>query len=590
MNKQPPNAPAAATESQTQAWRWYNDNPQYQPDTLPSGGITNFGDWRKVLPFTRLTGEPPRAERVSDGIWMISGYFYGPVVIETPTGLLVFSSGENEEDGQNFRAIIRRDVSTKPVIALFYDHAHYAKGATTLLDGDPALIVAHPDSNRTLQEAGFLANPNIPELLPSLDGRARIHFATDLPSTGPDAKLPGTALDLGKKSGWIPATRTLADGETLVVDGVEIQAFHAVTDTQDTLTFWLPRQRMVIDNVMWPTVPNLYTLRGDRYRAPQLWISAIKRIRDLAPDVVLNVGGGAKAIHGRQTIQEAANALIDATSFIYDQSIRLTNQGVRMQELRHHIQVPAELLKHPFVNQAYGQYDTWPEGIAAHSHGWFSGYAEDIHALPRTEASRRWVALAGGETAVREAYQTAMTNKEYLWAKDLAVRLYDLAPANPPYRQGLADCFRALGQYSPGSIVRHFYIAAARSLEGETVHTLGAVQDADWVLADVSRAVKHLRTRLNPHKAGKQEGVLLFDIGGQRSALHVRHSVAEFVTQPDQHYRQADATLRTSPEQFARYFRGELSAAQLAAASGADARATELLALFDEFRHIPMYP
>ena len=28
--------------SQTPAWRWYNDNPHYQPDKLPTGGITNF--------------------------------------------------------------------------------------------------------------------------------------------------------------------------------------------------------------------------------------------------------------------------------------------------------------------------------------------------------------------------------------------------------------------------------------------------------------------------------------------------------------------------------------------------------------------
>src|SRR5262249_7680584 len=131
----------------------------------------------------------------------------------------------------------------------------------------------------------------------------------------------------------------------------------------------------------------------------------------------------------------------------------------------------------------------------------FSGHAEDLHSLPRKQESAKWLALAGGEKAVFKAYRAAMAKKEYLWAKELAGRLYDVAPASKAYRQALADTFRALGQYSPGSIVRHFYIAAARSLEGETSHTLASVQSAEWVKADVLRAVSHLRTRLNPAKA-----------------------------------------------------------------------------------------
>lgn len=578
-----------SASSQAQTWRWYDDNAGYQPHVLPNGSVVNFSSWAKALPHLRVDGKGLRAVQVADHVWITYGIFYGPVIIETPNGLLVFSSGENDEDGRKFREVIRRDVSTKPILALFYDHAHYAKGARALLDGDPAMIVAHPDSNRVMQESGFLANPYIPELLPALDGRARIQFATDLPTSGPDAKLGAVTLDLGKQSGWMPATRTLADGERITVDGVEIQAFHAVTDTEDTLTFWLPQKRIVIDNVLWPTVPNLYTLRGDRYRDPSLWISAIKKIRDLEPEIVLDVGGGAKPLVGKDTIRETTNAVIDAASFIYDQSIRLTNQGVRMQELRHHIVMPQSLLKYPYINEAYGQFDTWPQAIAAHDLGWFSGHAEDLHELPRAELSKNWIELAGGEAAVLKAYRTAMEQKRYLWAKDLAVSLYDAAPGNKDYRQALADAFRALGQYSPGSIARHFYIASARSLEGESVHTLGAVQEAAWVTANPARAVDHLRTRLNPEKAVNQEGVLEFDIGNQRVGLHVRNSTAEFVANAGKHYRKADAVIRTTADDFARYFRGESSATELIKSAGADARAATLLGLFDEYRQRPMY-
>ncbi|MDM0108587.1 alkyl sulfatase dimerization domain-containing protein [Variovorax sp. J22R24] len=580
----------STTPSHAQAWRWYNENPSFTPATLPNGTVINFNEWKKALPYVRIDGKPPRAEPVADKVWMVYGYFYGPVIIERPNGLLVFSTGENEEDGKKFREIIRRDVSTKPIIAIFYDHAHYAKGAKSLLDGDSAMIVAHPDSNKTVQESGFLGKPNIPEMLPALNGRARIHFGTDMPDKGPDAKMGAASLDLGKKSAWMPATLTLGDGESITVDGLEIQAFHAITDTEDTLTFWIPSQKLVIDNVMWPCLPNLYTLRGDRYREPEQWTSAIKKIRDLEPEIELDVGGGAKALKGREAIKKTANALIDASSFVYDQAIRLTNQGVRMQELRHHIVLPASLLKNPYVNEVYGQYDTFPQAYADHSHGWFSGHAEDLHALPRSVESKKWVELSGGEAKVYEAYRVAVGKGEHLWAKDLAVVLTDVAPANRTYRQALADSFRTLGRYSPGSITRNFYLASARSLEGETTHTLGSVQEAEWVVADTSRAVNHLRTRLNPEEASGKEGELAFDIGGTRSALHIRNSVAEFVAEPDKHYRKPDATIKASPEMFARYFRGELSLAAFVKESGANAQAAALLGLFDEFHQVPMYP
>ncbi len=427
-------------------------------------------------------------------------------------------------------------------------------------------------------------------MLPALDGRARVHFASDLPATGPDAKLGGSSLDLGKQSAWMPATHTLADGESITVDGLDIQAFHAVTDTEDSLTFWLPKQKIVIDNVLWPTVPNLYTLRGDRYRDPTLWISALKKIRDLEPEVELNVGAGAKALYGKAAIRDASNALIDASSFIYDQSIRLTNQGVRMQELRHHIEMPASLLKHPYVNEGYGQFDSWPEAIAVRSQGWFSGHVEDLHTLPRAQSSRQWMALAGGEKAVLKAYRSAMADKKYLWAKDLAISLYDVAPGNPSYRQGLADVFRALGRYSPGSIPRHFYLSAALSLEGAAGIVRTTVQGTDWVMADLPRAVDHLRTRLDPAKSAGQEGMLLFEIGEQKMALHVRNSVAEFIAKPEKHYRRPDAAIRVSALQFARYFRGEINALALLDGAGADAAARALLTLFDDYQEAPMYP
>ena len=131
-----------------------------------------------------------------------------------------------------------------------------------------------------------------------------------------------------------------------------------------------------------------------------------------------------------------------------------------------------------------------------------------------------------------------MESAEYLWAKELAAQLYYADPGNESYRQALADVFRRLGQMSPGSIARNFYLSAANSLEGNKIITMAGVQSAAWVTANPDRAVDFLRIRINPELADGVEGVLLFDIASELSALHVRNSIAEYVPNPDTHYRQ----------------------------------------------------
>jgi alkyl sulfatase BDS1-like metallo-beta-lactamase superfamily hydrolase len=295
-------------------------------------------------------------------------------------------------------------------------------------------------------------------------------------------------------------------------------------------------------------------------------------------------------IKGKDKCFETTTALMDAMTFIYDQSIRLTNMGVHPKELKHHIHVPDSVNQHPFVNQIYGQFDSFPEAYPVESAGWFSGRAEDIHGLPRDVLAKNMIKLAGGADNVLKSYQQAMEKAEYLWAKELAAHLHYADPGNVRYRKALADVFRKLGQYSPGSIVRNFYIAGALSLEGNEAFSLTSVQKASWVTEDPVRAVKYLRTRINPEKAKGIEGVLVFKIDGKESALHIRNSIAEFVPDPQKHYRKQDALIVVSGDDFAAYFRGEISASELLKKAESKGKAEEMLSVIDRYVHIPMYP
>jgi len=578
----PPAAPIAPAD-----WRHYNANPEFQPSELPNGSVANLDSLARATTVTRFLGEL-RAIKVTDDTWMIGGDVYGSTVLETDEGLVIVSTGSSGESGRGFRRVIREQISEKPVVAIIYDHIHTARGTEMLLDGDVAPIIAHPDHNDIAATSGGASNPHMPELGPHVDARAELHLGVHLPASGPDA-LPGGTLDFTKESAWMPATQTVEHGETISVAGIEMQFFHAITDSEEALTIWIPEKRMVIDNAVWPFT-NTYTLRGDRFRDPRNWIAALRQIRDLQPEIILNVGSGGAPIIGRQACEDAVSALMDQMAFIYDQTLRLTSQGINMNEVRHRMPLPDSLLASPYNNEAYGQFDTFPLANPVYNHGWFSGYAEDMHSLPRAAKADYLLELAGGADKVLAAYEVAMENAEFLWAKELAAQLYYADPANQAYRQALADVFRRLGQMSPGSIARNFYLSAANGLEGNDVISIAGVQSAAWVTANPAQAVEFLRIRINPQLADGVEGVLLFDIDGNVSALHVRNSIAEFVPVPDTHYRQPDGHIQASAEDFARYFRGEIGVDDLLDSATASGQAEELLDLFDPYERTPLYP
>ncbi|NEQ70052.1 MAG: hypothetical protein F6K21_32100 [Symploca sp. SIO2D2] len=158
------------------SWQYYNNNPDFEPTTSPlNEAVGNATSILRAAPISRIGSEVDVIE-VVDGVWILSGKPYGSVVIKSDNNtLIVVSTGESAEDGQLFREVIRQEISDLPIGAVIYDHAHYPKGTETLLDGDvPTMIIAHPDSNEIVKNSTGFANPNISELGPYLNARAKI--------------------------------------------------------------------------------------------------------------------------------------------------------------------------------------------------------------------------------------------------------------------------------------------------------------------------------------------------------------------------------------------------------------------------------
>ena len=96
--------------------------------------------------------------------------------------------------------------------------------------------------------------------------------------------------------------------------------------------------------------------------------------------------------------------------------------------------------------------------------------------------------------------------------------------------------------------------------------------------------------RIDPEKSGATDKVIRFqftDAGQPVVGLHVRHAVAEFLPDPDSHYRLADVTIALSGEAWARLYLSQATFGELVDGGEIEVRqgtAKEAAALFDKYR------
>ncbi len=556
--------------------------------TAPNGAIVN----REVLnelPKTAPTSGP-EIENPVEGVYVLAGYLISAcIVVEAESGLVVFDTGGTRKDGEKLLAAIRT-ISDKPIQAIVYGHSHYAFGAGVMAEGDSAVVVyGHPDLNAIVEQnlgAGG-APAYFPEISPLLTARALQQFNLFLPDEGPDAWFSPTNLSMGEVA-FLPVNRPVEDGEILDVLGIKMQFFTRYgTDDKVHTTVWLPERKIAIENALWATPPNLYSIRGDVFRDPRDWVTLVKLVRDLEPEVL--VGYAHRPIVGKERISRTLNAYADGITFTLDQTLRLILGGYGPDDLRHLVRMPAYLEADPHNFQSYGELSFQTPAIFYHAVGWYDGDAATIFRPSPREEAERIVALIGGREKVLKAAEDAYERKEHAWAAQLVNYLYKLDPQDRQVRAFKAKVLRQLAYLSTGANARSHLLTQALALEGKITVPRLIPPQPQFIAAAPAASVNYFRVRIDPKRSGSTDKVIRFqftDAGKPVVGLHVRRAVAEFLPDPNSHYRLADVTIALSGEAWARLFLSQATFGELVDGGEIEVRqgtAKEAAALFDIF-------
>lgn len=471
-----------------------------------------------------------RLYEVRPGVWNLVGNgLSNQTFIDAPEGIIAIDTGESMEEMRSALQDLRT-VTDRPVVAVMYSHFHYVGGTREIFheSGHDLPVYGHErityNRTRAMSEIG-----------PAYSSGLVHQFGTAMPLEGPDG-IVSVGLGIFYRNpdhrpftdGHVAPTITWRGGESLTVAGLSVEVTHAPSDADDSVTLWFPEIETCVHNIVWPALFNVFAIRGEEYRDPQVLLRGFAHVASLQPEFLVGTHG--PPITGRAEISQRVTRAKDAIQFLWDQTVRGMNKGWTTDQIASRVRLPDSCDDDYLTQELYGVTEHHVRQIHAGVRGWFDGDPAKLFPLPPDERATRLVDGFGGPAAVLERVAEARSGNDLRWALELASWLAARRNSTSEDRQVLADVLRDVGYRSAAANIRNWCITTARDLDGSTdlsrlrTHRL---REAQVLGMTPSESVSILRVMLDPDVAVGLDHHMAFDFDGRGAVgLHVRNGVA----------------------------------------------------------------
>jgi alkyl sulfatase BDS1-like metallo-beta-lactamase superfamily hydrolase len=483
--------------------------------------------------------------KIAEGVYTINGIYASYVpVIESKNGVIIYDNGTSPELGREILKMLET-VTTKPVIAVIYSHSHYIYGGTAIKEKYPnAQIIANPRLASNLSE-GSGAGSIFPELSPLLNSGVVQQFHFMLPREGRDAPFGGF-ISFPDFTGFVKPTVEVTEGQVLTIDGLDLQFFtNFNVDTDDQLLVWIPSKKLVLNNVFWGFMPNMYSLRGSNFRDPETITRGLFKIRDLGAEIMLSTHGA--PVVGQQAVKETVETYADFYNFVKDQTLRAILLGRSPQDLGKFLKLPKHFSDAEYLSETYGVFETFAEPIYHHARGWFDNDAANIFKLTREDEASNLIKAMGGPERVLQLADEAVNDGDDIWALKLINYLYVTEPTSQTYRSKKAQLLYKMGMVLESQNARSWCLTQAYALTNKLALPRLVLPDAIVNTMHPAALLSQYKIRIDPEKAGETNYLLAFAIGNAKTmGLHCRYGVVEFIDDVEGYPQAPNATVSMS--------------------------------------------
>ena len=299
---------------------------------------------------------PVAVERIRPNIWRAKGVA-NSYLIATDEGNVLFDGGLATQAAKQKRLLQDAAPGDLKYIILSHSHADHI-GATKFWRQEfpGAQIITH---QRFAAGQRYLT-----DLQQYFWNRNRLLY-TFMPEAPAE---PGSLFAYGGIQADITVTDdapyrfTLGDREFVVLPSPGAEG-------DDNLVLWLPEEHALFSGdvfgPLFPMVPNLFTLRGEKFRDPIAYVETLDRLIALQPELILP--SHFDPIAGPERLAADLQKMRDATLYIHDQTIAGMNAGKSLWQLMRDIQLPETLN----LSQGHGKVSWNVRSIWEYYSTWF---------------------------------------------------------------------------------------------------------------------------------------------------------------------------------------------------------------------------
>jgi alkyl sulfatase BDS1-like metallo-beta-lactamase superfamily hydrolase len=367
-----------------------------------------------IGPLNRITHE---LSEIGTGIAVVEAFSHA-ILFRTDDGLAVFDTS-NELGGARVVEAIRGWTADRFSTLVFtHGHIDHVGGAGAFLaDAD----------GRGGPRPRVVAHENVPkrfERYRLTDGYNQVINARQF------GQFTRRGYDLAGARRFLPETTpepdtVYRDHLALSVGGLAIELHHARGETDDHSWAWIPEHRAICagDFFIW-SFPNAGNpQKAQRY--PREWAAALRQMAGMGAELFLPAHG--LPIAGRERIARVLGEVAGALEGLVSDTLRMMNEGARLNDIIHAVRVDAALLEKPWLAPLYDEPEFVVRTIWRLYGGWYDGNPANLKPAKDRALGEAIAALAGGARALA-AKAEAMAADDLRVACHLVELAADAAP------------------------------------------------------------------------------------------------------------------------------------------------------------------
>ncbi len=395
--------------------------------------------------------------KLAPGLYTAVGYAASTQhMVVGKASVTIIDTSESTAAAANVLAEFRK-ITDKPIARIIYTHSHrdHISGAAVFAEGQDVAIYAHHGfaSDLVAQDQAAIAPYK------SLGRRTMAQFGIGL-SAEQRISLgcgPGDRPMEGLGAGFMPPTVMIEQGQSLDLDGVQVELIFAPGETADHMALWFPEDGVLIPGDNWyHAFPNLYAIRGTPYRDFQAWADTLAMLERLGADVM--APGHTQPVFGVAAISQVLSTTRAAILHVMRHTADGMDAGLPLDDIAATMQLPPEIADMPWLGEFYGKASWSARAFASGMLGWYDGNPTHLGTLSSKGRAEHIVKLAGGVDAL---WAATKDSTEWQWRLELCDHLLALGE---DARLLKAEAMEALAEDEINATARNAYLWEANQL------------------------------------------------------------------------------------------------------------------------------